>query len=900
MKQNLTMEKFKWVAICLSFITSTTLMGQVTVCLGDDAIVCQGQNVTINACPNTGGGGLFLNNPTSVSLTDDSWSGLIPIGFSFSFYGNVYTQCVIGSNGIVSFDASQANGYCAYALNGTPLPTTSMPSAMNAAMGCYQDINPSNANSGQIQYQTVGSAPNRKFVVLYNGITMFSCTSNCHYSAFIFSESSNEIEFHIGTKGFCGTWNGDLAIQGVQNSSGSAAVTTPGRNNTVWSAMQDGKKYTPVSPLATTNYTVSTIPYLNVVAPGGNLMWKSTLGQTFPYNNGQLIVNQVPPGTTGYFLVSTSCGVSVGSASDTTFLTRTTASVTASSTAALCGTNSGTLKATATNGTGPFTFSWPSLGQSGDSLSNIAPGNYAVVMTDANGCTATASTSIQNINPTLSADSTVVSCSGGSDGTATAYMTPTGNNTTYQWNDPSNQTTQTATGLSAGIYQCVITSDNGCTDSISVEVTELQSLQVSIKNQQDVTCYTKNDGIIEVSIVGGTQPYTLLWSGSSSSDSSVFDFYAGNQDLLVTDNNGCTSAINTFLDEPEPLQIDFISNDTMICSESSTTISVIGSGGSTAYTYNWYENNVYIASGSSIIVDPIDSGTVYVAEMTEACGSPNAYDTMTIIFPTPIVPLFTPNKPTGCAPDRFYFFNQSSNMVEIDSVYSQFSNGDQFATLATDTLSSYFVSPGTYDLYTTIISTYGCVYEGYFPAIVEALKRPEARFSTSANPITIFETYVQLNDNSVDAVAWQWSIPGANPSASTTQNLAVNFPSNEGKYPMQLKVTSSEGCSDSTTVIMVVESDLILYAPTAFTPDGDQHNQTWRIEASGLDLLEFELTIYDRWGNPIWYSKDAKANWDGTYKGKVAPEGSYSWVCKIQQKDKPNPQIIRGNVILIR
>lgn len=896
------MKKHLFAFLLVSLWGSLSLHAQVTTCLGNDVTVCLGQNVTINNCPSTpgGGGGVYLNNPSSVTLSDDSWSGLIPMGFTFSFYGNIYTQCVIGSNGIISFDVNQANGYCAYSLNGTPLPSTSMPTAMNAAMVCYQDINPANANSGAILYQTLGTAPNRSFVVLYNGITMFSCTDNCAYTAVIFKESSNEIEYHIGTKGFCGSWNGDLAIQGVQNASGSAAVPTTGRNNTVWSATSDGKKYTPLSPNLTSSYTVSTIPYKNVYAPGANLQWKSTLGQTFPYNNGQLVVNQVPPGTTGYFLVATSCGVSVGSVSDTTFISRTTASVTASNTPALCGTNSGTATATATNGTAPFSFSWPAVSQTGNSISNLAPGNYAVVMTDANGCTATASTTVQNIYPTVSGDSTQVSCAGGSDGTATAYMNPTGSNTQYQWNDPNNQTTQTATGLTAGIYQCIVSSDNGCVDTLLIEVTEAPGMLATIKSQTDVTCYTKNDGVVQLAVSGGVQPYSFVWTGSSSVDSSAFDLYAGNQSVTITDNNGCLLTVSTFLDEPDPLQIDFISNDTMICSESSTTISVQGSGGSTAYTYNWFENGNYIGSGSSIMVDPVDSGTVYVAEMTEACGSPEAYDTLTIIFPTPIIPLLTPNKYSGCAPDRFYFYNNSSNMVEIDSVYSILSNGDNWNVGAYDTITTYVQKPGFYNLSTTIKSVYGCIYEANFTGIIEALERPVARFTTSSNPISIFETYVQLNNNSKDAVQWEWTINGASPSTGTTPNLSVNFPSNEGNYPMNLKVTSEEGCTDSITIIMVVESDLIIYAPTAFTPDGDQHNQVWRIEAAGLDLLEFELSVFNRWGTLVWQTNDPKVHWDGTYQNKVVPEGQYSWVCKIQEKGKPNPKILNGNVLLIR
>ena len=144
---------------------------QVQLCLGQDATVCPGQSVTITNC-NAGGNpvaGLYLNAPSSVNLSDDSWSGSVNIGFPFSFYGSNYSQCVIGSNGLISFNLANSNGYCPWSLGGIgPLPNAGFAAAKNTIMLTYQDINPS--LGGQIQYQTLGTAPNRRFVVLYKNI----------------------------------------------------------------------------------------------------------------------------------------------------------------------------------------------------------------------------------------------------------------------------------------------------------------------------------------------------------------------------------------------------------------------------------------------------------------------------------------------------------------------------------------------------------------------------------------------------------------------------------------------------------------------------------------------------------------------------------------------------------
>src|ERR1044071_6653444 len=105
------MKNFK--LLLLSLFSASAVTAQVQVCLGDDATVCQGQTVQITNCGGGGvggGSGIYLNAPTNLTLSDDQWSGVVNVGFPISFYGNTYSQCVIGSNGLVSFNTANANG----------------------------------------------------------------------------------------------------------------------------------------------------------------------------------------------------------------------------------------------------------------------------------------------------------------------------------------------------------------------------------------------------------------------------------------------------------------------------------------------------------------------------------------------------------------------------------------------------------------------------------------------------------------------------------------------------------------------------------------------------------------------------------------------------------------------
>jgi gliding motility-associated-like protein len=871
------------ISLSLSSLTSLSqLLPPVSLCLGDDATVCQGQQVTINNCGGGGGSnpaaGLYLNAPANVNLSDDVYSGVVPIGFTFNFYNNNHTQLVIGSNGLLTFDLGKANGFCAWALGGAgTVPNPGFVDYRNATMGCYMDMNP--GLGGQIQYQTIGTAPNRVFAAIWKEVPVFSC-GGCSYFAILLYEGSNNIEYHIGNKMPCTGWNGGLAVQATENAAGNIGHFTPGRNNAQWSANQDGKRYTPTSPGNTAAYTVSTIPYLLVSSPGTNLQWQNTLGQSFPYNNGVLNVTQVPPGTTGYFLTGSACGASIGSVTqDTTWLTRVNSTVTATSTPDICSSGIGTVTATPGNGIAPFTFTWPSLAASGPSVTNVSAGTYQVAMIDGNGCPSQATVTVGDTPANFTGATTLVTCPGGTDGTATATMTPLLGNITYLWDDPAAQTTSTATGLAAGTYNCTVTSDIGCADVVTVNVTEIPGMIATIANQTDVTCYTGNDGMIEVNVIQGTPGYSYSWDNSISTSNIANDLFVGDHTLTITDQNDCIITISTTLAEPEPLQITLLTNDTQICPENTATLDVAGSGGSSPYTFTWYENGSIIGNGAQITVDPNVTNTQYCVVLSEQCGSPTVDSCMIVYFPTPILPILTPDKFESCIPGEFTFTNTSDNGIEIATMYVLFSEGTTALLNGTDPITVTFQDPTTYSVDMTVTSVYGCVYSNSHQNIVEVVPNPEADFTFSSNPATIFETSILMQDrSSFDVVQWEWSSPGSSPSYSYSENPTFMFPEGEvGEYPVTLTVTTENGCTDTVTYIMNIVPAIIFYAPNTFTPDDDEFNQSWEFYVSGIDIYDFELTIFNRWGETIWETKDASAKWDGTYNGERIQEGTYVW-----------------------
>jgi large repetitive protein len=179
------------------------------------------------------------------------------------------------------------------------------------------------------------------------------------------------------------------------------------------------------------------------------------------------------------------------------------------------GQNNGTAYAEAIGGTPGYSFLW-SNGQTTQTATGLSPGNHTVTVTDANGCSAERTVTVSQptelkINGFLTTETTSY---GSATGTATVQITGGTPNYTYKWNDPNNQTGQTATNLLAGTYSVTVTDANGCTTTDIVEVVDAlfaNIIPVSIC-EDDNTIRTSYFEVEGKSAIGGTAPYTYSWN----------------------------------------------------------------------------------------------------------------------------------------------------------------------------------------------------------------------------------------------------------------------------------------------------------------------------------------------------------------------------------------------------
>ena len=207
------------------------------------------------------------------------------------------------------------------------------------------------------------------------------------------------------------------------------------------------------------------------------------------------------------------------------------------------GGNNGTATALPSGGIAPYTFVWNTVpAQTGATGTNLAAGTYSVTATDSLGTSTTQTVTItQPIALVASTSSTSIACAGG---TGTATVTATGGTApyTYAWNTAPVQTTATATGLTSGFYQATVTDAKGCTATPNGVVILAPAPLVAVFTTTPATCSTTSNGQAQVSVSGGTAPYTFSWSNGQTT-ASITNVLSSTYAVTVTDAKGCSSLV---------------------------------------------------------------------------------------------------------------------------------------------------------------------------------------------------------------------------------------------------------------------------------------------------------------------------------------------------------------------
>ncbi len=249
------------------------------------------------------------------------------------------------------------------------------------------------------------------------------------------------------------------------------------------------------------------------------------------------------------------------------------------------GNHNGSLDLTVTGGTMPYGYLWNTLATTED-LSGLFPGDYSVVVTDANGCTTTGSWTITEPSDiTWVGSTTDVSCFGGSDGHIEGGASGGTPPYTYLWSNGA--TTQNISGLTAGTYTVTPTDAVGCytfTSRVIGQPTLLVVEEIAVIT--NVLCNGGNNGAIDITVNGGTAPYGYLWSNGATTQD-ISGLTAGGYSVAVTDAMGCMKYGYWFVTEPSLLVLSGTPSPVLCNGGNSGSIDLSVAGGTTAYSYLW-------------------------------------------------------------------------------------------------------------------------------------------------------------------------------------------------------------------------------------------------------------------------------------------------------------------------
>ncbi len=263
--------------------------------------------------------------------------------------------------------------------------------------------------------------------------------------------------------------------------------------------------------------------------------------------------------------------------------------------------------------------------------------------------------------------------------------------------------------------------------------------------------------------------------------------------------------------------------------------------------------------------------------------------------PAPAIIVLEPDRFVGCAPGDIFFNNLST---PIDSTYDilwDFGDGNMSDEISP---TNFYEEPGIYSISIDVTSPIGCMISAQFQDYIRVLPGPIAAFTFDpANP-TSFNSLVQFTDLSTDAINWQWFF--GDESVSFDQNPSYNF-RDTGVQEIILVVGHESGCTDSAFATLDIQPIVNYYLPNAFSPNNDGINDTYRGIGAIEDIVQFELTIWNRWGEKVFETNDPNEGWNGRKNnvGVDAPLGVYSVIVQYTEP-RGKAVTLEGIATLIR
>jgi len=543
----------------------------------------------------------------------------------------------------------------------------------------------------------------------------------------------------------------------------------------------------------------------------------------------------------------------------------------------------------------------------GDDTVNLATGSYNYTVTDANGCFANATANI-NFGPseiTLS-DTTVASTCGLSNGSATVSASGGTGSYTYSWS-PSGGTDATAINLLAANYTVSVTDSNGCQNQLPLTVSSASFLIANFNNTD--VCFNDSTIFSDSSTTSpGSSISSWNWdfgdfSATNSSQNPGYVYMAPgiyNVSLTVMSSDGCISSIS------RPATVHFLPSvnflSTNVCLNSSTLFTDISTvpTGDSINTWLW---NFGDSSASGTISNPqhvysLPGTYSIVLLVTTNYGCTDTVSKTAIVYPPPIAQ-FKVDDSSGCVILCPHFTDMSDPLIgTIASWQWDYGDGSQLGTTPNE--EHCYANSGLYNVSLSITTSDGCSSSITQNNLINVYQAPLAEFNYSPKPPTSLTSEIYFNNLSVGSSAWSWNFGDANDSTGSSLQFPTHTYSDVGNFCITLIARNNFQCIDSVIHCLEIDPEFTFFIPNAFTPS-ESSGTNDLFSGYGTNINQYDMWIFDRWGNMIFHTNDLLKGWDGrANRGKeIAQRDVYVYLVELTDF-KGNKHQYRGIVTLVR
>jgi gliding motility-associated-like protein len=372
--------------------------------------------------------------------------------------------------------------------------------------------------------------------------------------------------------------------------------------------------------------------------------------------------------------------------------------------------------------------------------------------------------------------------------------------------------------------------------------------------------------------------------------------------LIVTTNNGCKdTAVKTEVVHPLP---DVHFSAANVCDGTSVTftdLSTIPTTDSIEY-WNWSfgEANTHATTQNTSHLFTAAGSYSVTLVATSYFGCSDSITKISVVNPNPLVN-FTASKRKGCEP-LCVPFQDSSFISKGSNTHWLWNTGDGSTPNTSQNFEHCYTNdsvfaPALFNVTLTVTSDSGCAITITKTNFITVYPNPIAKFTVDPEEVSIVNPIISITNASIGANFWNWNFgdsdttSGAHPSPHTYADT--------GTYIITLVTSTLYGCVDTARQPIIIDPESLFYIPNAFSPNGDGVNDMF--SGKGIFVKKYEMFIFDRWGNLIFYTDSIEKGWDGRANGGELPaqQDVYVYVVKYTDLNR-REHTFRGIVSLVR